>query len=773
MPDETAGVDLPLSGLRVLDLADARVASVGQMLASLGAEVVILRDSIAGDWTIAEELGHRGKAVADVDASDGAALAALAAQADIVIESAAPGSPPEGRLDIDALRRSNPRSVVLSITDFGQSGPLAHWTATPAVLGALSGVLARSGLPGLPPLLPPGEILLEAAMPQAVVALLIALAQREESGIGDHIDFALLDAVAQCFDPAFGTAGSASAGVMGEAISRDRPDAAMRYPIFAAQDGKVRICVLSPKHWTAMFDWLGQPAEFSDPDYARIGKRFADWHRICPLIADLFRTRTSDAIVEEGQKRGIPIAAVLDFEQALALPDVAARIERRAVAGGASVKVMPNPVTIDGQPLAAGSPPAPWKGAFADAAAASGPIAASAKPDRPLDGIRILDLGVIVVGSDTSRLLADYGADVIKIESTAFPDGLRQSATGNFSPSFARGHRNKRSLGLDLRDPRGKALFLELAAKSDVILSNFKPGTMDALGFSRAALHAVNPRLVIVESSAFGKGGEAARRLGYGPLVRAASGLTDAWSYPGEAGESCDAVTVYPDHTAARIGAAAALALLHRRLRTGRGGEAAISQLDVIFQQMNRTIAATDHPGHGDLSWSGVLRCRGDDEWCAVTVRDAADWTALCDAIGRPEIATAAPFAAAEGAWDMPPDALAALTAWTVSHAPEEVMRRLQDAGVAAGMMLRVEDLADFDHYAARSVFNRLHQPQLEEPLTVDHATIRSCNLRAAPLNPAPLAGEHSAAIARDLLGLGEDDVAALFAAGILQRPGG
>jgi crotonobetainyl-CoA:carnitine CoA-transferase CaiB-like acyl-CoA transferase len=192
----------------------------------------------------------------------------------------------------------------------------------------------------------------------------------------------------------------------------------------------------------------------------------------------------------------------------------------------------------------------------------------------------------------------------------------------------------------------------------------------------------------------------------------------------------------------------------------------------VIFQQMNRTIAAIDHPGHGDLSWSDVLPCRGEDEWCAVTIRDAADWTALCEAIGRPEIAVAAPFAADKGPWAMPPDAHAALAAWSKSHAPEEVMRRFQDAGVPAGMMLRVEDLADFEHYVARSVFNRLHQPQLDEPLTVDHATIRSLHLPAAPLNPAPLAGEHSEAIARDLLGLGEDDTAALFAGGILQRPG-
>ncbi len=193
-----------------------------------------------------------------------------------------------------------------------------------------------------------------------------------------------------------------------------------------------------------------------------------------------------------------------------------------------------------------------------------------------LAGLRVLDLGVIVVGADTGRMFADEGADVIKIESRAFPDGSRQAmGDGPMAPSFAWGHRNKRSLGLDLRSDEGKKLFLALAEHSDLVLSNFRPGTMESLGLGYAELSRVNPGIVMVDSSALGSTGPESRSMGYGPLVRASTGLTTLWRYPDQPDGFCDSVTIYPDHTSARIGAVGALAMLMRRGggRPGRDGE--------------------------------------------------------------------------------------------------------------------------------------------------------------------------------------------------------
>ena len=179
---------------------------------------------------------------------------------------------------------------------------------------------------------------------------------------------------------------------------------------------------------------------------------------------------------------------------------------------------------------------------------------------RPLDGIRVLDLGVIVVGGETGRELADQGADVIKVENRAFLDGTRQGdRPGRCGYTFAIGNRGKRSLGLNLRSDAGKQLFGELVAKSDVVLTNFRPGTMESLDLGYDRLRAINPGIIMVESSAFGASGPWATRMGYGPLVRAAVGLTALWRHPDAADGFGDDSTVYPDHAAARAGAAAVL----------------------------------------------------------------------------------------------------------------------------------------------------------------------------------------------------------------------
>nr|MDT0524366.1 CoA transferase [Streptomyces sp. DSM 41633] len=133
---------------------------------------------------------------------------------------------------------------------------------------------------------------------------------------------------------------------------------------------------------------------------------------------------------------------------------------------------------------------------------------------------------MIVVGSDTGRLFGDLGAEVIKIENSAFPDGLRGNLT-SMSPTYAAGHRNKRSIGIDLRTPRGRELAHRLVAMSDVVLTNFKPGVAEALGMDYQTLRELNPGIVVADSSAFGPTGPWAKRMGYGPLVRAAAGFTD------------------------------------------------------------------------------------------------------------------------------------------------------------------------------------------------------------------------------------------------------
>ena len=198
---------------------------------------------------------------------------------------------------------------------------------------------------------------------------------------------------------------------------------------------------------------------------------------------------------------------------------------------------------------------------------------------RPLAGLRVIDFGIIVIGNEIGRLLADQGADVIKIENRAFPDAARVGYGGKLSHSFVAGSRNKRSLGVNLRTPEGVALLKRLVAGADVVLENFKPGTLDRLGLGYEALRAVKPDIVMLSTNALGSTGPWSRWLGYGPIVRCVSGIAGLWRYPDDELAFGEPTTIYPDHYGARVCAATVLAALDpaapdrdRRLRRERAG---------------------------------------------------------------------------------------------------------------------------------------------------------------------------------------------------------
>jgi len=506
-----------------------------------------------------------------------------------------------------------------------------------------------------------------------------------------------------------------------------------------------------------MFKWMGEPAAFADPAFDAISVRYKSPDLI-PAIAAFFAGRTRAELEREGQRHGVPIAAVLDLAECLATDHMRIRGAFTTLAADDGPPVtLPNGVmVVDGERMGPWKPPplppADWP--------APAPVTL-----RPFEGLKVLDLGVIVVGAEQGRLLADLGADVVKVESRAYPDGNRQSHLSyGLSAGFAAGHRNKRSLGINLRDPEGRALFLELAGKADVILSNFKPGTLEALGLGPAVIAAHNPRVVMIDSSAFGASGPWSGRMGYGPLVRAATGLTRAWRYSDDPEGFSDSVTVYPDHVAGRVGALAAVAMLIRRLRTGRGGTASIAQSDVMLAHFAAEIAraAAGEPAAEPPDWPwGVYPTAGDDEWCVVTVRDNRDWQALCRVTGIDNAnrhGTAAARHADRAAIDT------ALAAWLAKRDADAAMRALQAAGVPAARMLRVADLPDFPHVRARRLFRREHHPFLAEAVTAERWHAPGLDGTEPDMRPAPLAGQHTAEVVRAWLGLDDAQIARLQA---------
>jgi crotonobetainyl-CoA:carnitine CoA-transferase CaiB-like acyl-CoA transferase len=501
--------------------------------------------------------------------------------------------------------------------------------------------------------------------------------------------------------------------------------------------------------------WLGEPARFADPKFDTIAARYAASRELNEAIAVLFAAQMIDDLVAEGQRRGVPIAAVLTPAQALssehfravgALADV-------EIAAGAGLSVPVGPFVVNGE-HAGYATPAPSLGTDETAWATerSDALSVGDAAGRPFDGMRILDLGVIVAGGELGRLFADLGAEVIKIESAAYPDGLRQTPPGQvMSRSWALTHRNEYSLGLDLRHPAGAELFEKLVVGADAVFANFKPGTLASLGFSYERLRELNPRIVLAESSAFGASGPWSARMGYGPLVRATTGVTWLWtSDEAPRGSFYDATTIFPDHVSARLTAIAALAALIGRDHVGTGAHVHISQAEVAVNQLAtgyvaETARAARLPVTGDPAVHAVYPCDGDDEWCVISLRDDDDRAALSVVTGGTEVSE-----------------------WTRARDKTEVAHLLQRAGVPAAPMYRAVDVLADPQIIFRKVFSDMAHPLFDAPMPTETGPAPYLHIPPAELRPAPMPGEHTREICQKLLAMDADETDRLIAEGVL-----
>ncbi len=796
MPDNT----LPLGGVRVIDFTDGKAGFAGRFLADLGADVVLVEppQGVASRRAQPQHDGHslpfatahankRG-VVVDVGTAEGReTLLTLTDGADIFLESHPAGHLAGIGIGQETMRTRNPRLVVASVTDFGQTGPYRDYKASEAVFTAMSSLLTRSGAPGREPLLPPGALATQTAAVDVAYAALLAYFKVRRGGGGDYLDCSLFDLVVQDLDPGFGMAGTATMGQPLYNMAPGRPDVRMMYPIVPCADGHVRMFIASAKQWRALFNWMGEPEELSDPALEQLFGRFMNWsNKIQPAVVAFFADKSRDEIVSHGSHLGIAVAPLNTAHEILTSDHVCERnaFAHADVAPGVRAAIPNGYLDFDGD-RAGFRHRAPRLGEHTREVLAEsarrGAVAAGDVDDRPLTGVRVLDLGVIVVGAETGRQLADQGAEVIKVENRGFLDGARQTdSPDKVGYSFALGNRNKRSLGLNLRSDAGKELFGRLVARSDVVLTNFKPGTLDSLGLGYDKLKAINPRIIMVESSALGSTGSWSRRMGYGPLVRATVGLTTLWRHPDAAEGFGDDQTVYPDHAAARVGAAGVVAALIERERTGAGRRIAVAQMETVFCQLATeyvreslepgTMVATGNSGEFDAP-SGVYRCTGEDAYCAVTVDGDDDWANLAKVIGRPELAGWPEYATAAGRIAHRDEVDAVLQEWIAPLTPLEAQERLQAGGVAAGAAVHVKDLLTEPHLTARHQLGELHQPGYDEPLEVFMGPALFENIPEPRLRAASAMAADTRELCRELLGMPDSQIDELAAAGVLELP--
>lgn len=794
--------DRLLDAVRVLDLSNGVADAVTRLFADLGADVLKVeppggclgRDALptlrGASIPFAVHNANKRSTVLDpFDDEDCARFLDLAADADIVVDTGVDERGAMFGTSAEELAARYPHLVVLSITDFGATGPRSSWRATDPVLYAMCGALSRSGPTTGTPVLPPDGIASATAAVQAAWAALAAYYNRLRCGTGDYIDFSWFDAVVMALDPAFGAHGQAAAGIRRSGRWRGRPKNQDAYPIYPCQDGYVRLCVMAPRQWHGLRRWLGEPEDFQDPKYDVIGARFAVWPQISELLQKLFAGQTMKDLVAAGQAHGVPIAAVLTPSQILGSDHFQAvgAITDAELVPGVHTAVPSGYFVVDGRragfraPVpAAGQDEPYWRGAPSVVPSPAGRLG-----DHPFAGLRILDLGIIVAGGELSRLFGDLGADVIKVESADYPDGLRQARAGEaMGESFAWTHRNNRALGLDLRSAQGKTIFARLVAEADAVFANFKPGTLAALGFSYEQLRAINPRIVLAESSAFGDTGPWSTRMGYGPLVRATTGVTRLWTSD-DAREHdddgrhafYDATTIFPDHVVGRVTAIAALAALIHRDRAGAGAHVHISQAEVVVNQLDTlyvtqaALAAGVAQIRPDTGLHAVYPCAGDDEWCVISIRSDDEWRRAASVFDHAEWADDPRFGTAEARLAHRRELVELVSAWTRTRTPVRAAELLQAAAVPAGPMNRPPDILEDPQLIARNLYRPMRHPLIDNPLPAETGPAPFRHIPPARQAPAPLPGQDTVAICRDLLGMNTADIRRLIDERVLFGP--
>jgi benzylsuccinate CoA-transferase BbsF subunit len=406
--------------------------------------------------------------------------------------------------------------------------------------------------------------------------------------------------------------------------------------------------------------------------------------------------------------------------------------------------------------------------------------------DLPLRGVRVVDFTWLGAGPYTTRVLADHGAEVIRVESAKrmdrlrilppFRDGVKGDSV-NRSGYFADRNSNKLGVTLNLKSPIAVALVLRLIEQADIVTSNFTPGTLEGLGLGYEQARAVRPDIIFLEMGMQGNNGPDAKLVGYGQTVSALTGLYHLSGLPGR--PPVGTGTNYPDHVAAPAHSAFAVltALRHRR-RTGEGQYIDLSQAETMVSLLGPAIldytvnGRVDQPQGNRAEYAapqGVYPCAGDDRWIAISAVTDEHWTLLADELGGGALTNDPRYGTALERHRNHDQLDADIATQTATREPYELMERLQKRGVPAAVMQTYADLIDSDpQLRHRNHFAVLDHPEMgpsiynAPPFTLRNVTEPTMR------TPAPLLGQHTQEVCRRLLGMDDEQIEALTEQGVL-----
>ncbi len=813
-----------LSPYRVLDLSDERGIFCSFVLGELGADVVCVeppagsqarrQGPFAGDvrdpecslfwWAYSRN--KRSVVLEPESMDDRDALLRLVASADVLVESRKPGEMEKLGLGFEELSRLNPALVYVSVTPFGQSGPKAGWAASDLTVFAASGALWLMGDADRPPVrISVPQSFLHAGA-EAAAATLVALHERRRSGRGQHVDVSAQQAVtlATQSDIVAAAVNSAGASRGGGWVG----DLELR-SLYPARDGHVSITHLFGRAFGPATARLMRVVcedgfcdeELRDKDWIAIvsliaeGVESVDTHnRAKAVIAAWTASKTKAELLEIAMQRKILVAPASRIRDVVVSEQLAERgyfqSLERPDGGGVTRQLGTFVRSADSTPRPA--PRAPRVGQHSAELLAERDSVASVLPtplvtqppgqgSLPLTGVKILDFMWAIAGPAGTRMLADYGAEVVRVESASKQDPIRGGRPfvdrkfGRETGSLFHGmNASKLMLGLDLAKPASRQVVLDLVCWADVVCEAFTPGTMARLGFGYGELLEVNPNLIMLSTSLMGQTGPLAKFSGYGNLSAAIVGFHEMAGWSDR--EASGPYSAYTDYINPKFLASAILAALDQKHRTGEGVHLDLSQAEASLHFLAPAVldalvndADPTRRGNQDelLAPHGCYPVAGDDRWIAIAVEGDRGFRELCRQLGRDALANDPRFANANQRLKNFEELDSSVAELTRTHDGGELEARLQGAEIACHRVQNSAAACSDPQLQARGHFVRLESR--EAYTIVEDTRSKLSRTPARVRRGVPTLGRDNQEILEELLGYDQGRITELAIAGVLE----
>lgn len=811
-----------LSPYRILDLTTNSSAICGAILADLGADVIAIEPPGGSPlrnhgpfrhddpdvehsltwWAYAR---NKRSVALDLETSEGRELfLELVRTADVVIESFAPGRLDSLGLGYEALTTANPSLILTSVSPFGATGPKASWAASDLTVWAASGAHFLTGDSDRAPVAPLVPQAFLHAGAEAAVATLVALSTRRESGAGEHIDVsaqtaAMMATQSVILSPAWG---DFPLGRVGGGLKFGPLFLRFVYP---CQDGYVNITLLFGnvigKFTRRLFEWMFEEgfvdASTRNKDWIAYvellttGREpISEFQRIMGCIEQFTRSHTKAELFQGTFDRHVLIVPVSTAADTVNSPQLQAREywQRLAHPVANQLAAFPGPFAqFSATPIEYRRRP-PRVGEHTSEVLAEPPprkvVRHPGEPvsSLPLEGLRVCDFSWVYAAPAATRMLADWGATVVKVESTKFLDALRTGQPykdGVVGPERSANYCNanigKLSVTLNLATVEGRQAAFKLAEWADVVIENFAPKAMKAWGMDYDTLRARNPGLIMLSTCLSGGSGPHADLAGYGTMGAALSGFHDLTGWPDR--PPAGPFLAYTDYVSPKFIAASVLAAVDHRARTGQGQYIDLSQAEaslhflapaILDYTVNERLRTRDGNNSEEAAPHGVFRCAGDDSWVAIATETDAQWRALCAVLDHPEWAEDDRFAVFPRRYARREQLAAMIESWTCERTAAEAEEALQAAGVPVHRVSNAAEVVADPQLAARGHFVTINHPEVGEVI-VEGPRFQMSRSRHAALDPAPTLGQHNELVLKEILGLSDEEIADLVVAGALE----